>query len=147
MKQLNKTQSVIFLVGGILMVIGAGCCSFMWHSAFFSFVFLLGSFLFAIMQCMQSYDGLNVVIKRLKRIMTVADLLFVLSGIIMVETTNGFMRNIFSGDGGSGYINYITYIYNKWVLLLLIAAILEVYTVHRISYELKKINEDDKDDE
>ena len=29
-------------------------------------------------------------------------------------------------------------IYNKWVLLLLVAAILEIYTMHRISHLLKK---------
>ena len=30
---------------------------------------------------------------------------------------------------------YLTYVYNKWVVF---AAILELYTVHRISNELKK---------
>ena len=33
---------------------------------------------------------------------------------------------------------YLTYVYNKWVVFLLIAAILELYTAHRISNELKK---------
>ena len=28
--------------------------------------------------------------------------------------------------------------YNKWVVLLLIAAFLEIYTVHRIDSEMKK---------
>ena len=38
--------------------------------------------------------------------------------------------------------SYITYVYNKWVLLLLIAAILEVYATHRIDYLLKKQGKD-----
>ena len=38
----------------------------------------------------------------------------------------------------AGYYTYIEYVYNKWVVLLLIAAILEVYTTHRLDSELKK---------
>lgn len=142
MKQLNNTQTFLFLFGGILMVVGAGCCSFLWQSGIFSIVFLVGSVLFAIMQCMQTYEGRDITIRRLKRIMNLSDLFFVLAGIIMVETFNGFMRRLLFEDGGYYYGIYIKYIYNnifnKWVLLLLIAAVLEVYTVHRISHELKK---------
>ena len=29
-------------------------------------------------------------------------------------------------------------VFNKWVLLLLVAAVLEIYTMHRISSELDK---------
>ena len=35
----------------------------------------------------------------------------------------------------------MTYIHNNWVVLLLIAAIIEIYTTHRISNELKKDNQ------
>ena len=40
----------------------------------------------------------------------------------------------------ANYETYITYFYNKWVVFLLIAALLELYTTHRISHELKKEN-------
>ena len=38
----------------------------------------------------------------------------------------------------NGYYQYVTYINNNWVILLLIAAVIEIYTTHRISNELDK---------
>ena len=35
-------------------------------------------------------------------------------------------------------VTYITYFYNKWVMLLLAGAILQLYSTHRISNELQK---------
>ena len=34
--------------------------------------------------------------------------------------------------------NYMAYINNKWVVALLVAAVLELYSINRISYEQKK---------
>lgn len=82
---------------------------------------------------MQAYEGNMLTIKRLKCILNVADLLFVISGILIVDSTYNFLRPAFENQE-----SYITYIYNKWVLLLLIAAILEVYATHRIDYLLEK---------
>ena len=137
MKQLSKIQTAIFILGGVLMVIGAGCFAFAFnHPAlllYTSWMFLLGTCLFSIVQAMQFYEGNSPVVHRLKRIQGIADIFFVLSGISMVDTVYAFMRNWFSN-----YETYITYFYNKWVLFLLIAAVLEIYTTHRISHELKK---------
>ena len=44
------------------------------------------------------------------------------------------MGNVF----GLSQIDYITYIYNKWVLTLLIAAVLQLYSTHIIDSELAK---------
>ena len=96
-------------------------------------MFLAGAVLFSVLQAMQVYEGQSFVIRRLKRLMGLAQLAFVLSGILMVDTVNFFLRPLFSNQ-----LVYIQYVYNKWVVLLLIAAILEVYTSHRISSELKK---------
>ena len=120
MKQLSKIQTIVFLVGGILMVIGAGSYVFMFQRAVMSVVFLVGALCFALMQLEQRYDGQNVVIIRLRRIQLIADVLFILSGILMIDS------------------HYIQYVYNKWIMTLLIAAILEIYTVHRLSSELEK---------
>jgi hypothetical protein len=35
-------------------------------------------------------------------------------------------------------ITYVQYVYQKWVVVLLIAAILQLYSLHRISTELEK---------
>lgn len=138
MKQLNKTQSALFVAGGVLMVIGAGSYAATWMQQVACWVFLTGSLLFTIMQQMQSYEGQNFVIRRLKNIMSFAHLCFVLSGLLMADSAYGFMLRAFSN-----YMDYYTYLYNKWVVLLLVAAILEVYTMHRIDNELKK--EDNSD--
>lgn len=133
MKQLNKLQSTVFLLGGVLMVLGAGAFALLWYQKTACWVFLIGALCFASMQIMQSYEGSNMAIRRLKKIMTLADIFFVLAGMLMVDTCYQFMQNMFGN-----YLTYFAYIYNKWVLLLLIAAILEMYTMHRISAELKK---------
>ena len=137
MKQLSKIQSAIFIAGGILMVVGAGCFAFGFvcpqMMLFTCWVFLLGTVMFSVIQAMQIYEGNSMVIHRLKRIQGIADLFFVLSGISMVDTVYAFARHWFSH-----YETYITYLYHKWVLFLLVAAILELYTTHRISHELKK---------
>ena len=136
MKQLSRIQSVIFLSGGVLMVIGAGCFAFGFiHPQmllYTSWGFLLGTVLFSVIQAMQFYEGTSTVIHRLKRIQGIADIFFVLSGISMVDTVYAFFRHWFANQE-----TYITYFYNKWVVFLLIAALLELYTTHRISHELK----------
>ena len=85
------------------------------------------------MQVSETYEGDNQAVKRLKRIMTFADIFFVLSGLLMVDSAYMFMRDSFTD-----IVSYYNLVYNKWVLLLLVAAILEMYTMHRISAELKK---------
>ena len=127
MKQLSKFQSILFVLGGILMVIGVGCFVVMFKQQIVSWLFLVGTLLFATMQMMQEYKGNNMTISRLKNIMTIADLVFIFSGILMVDNVYGFIRPAFSNAN-----DYVTYLYNKWVVLLLIAAILEIYTMHRI---------------
>lgn len=133
MKQLNTLQSALFLTGGILMVIGAGCFVFMFAQQIVCWIYLLGALLFAAMQVNQAYEGQNPTIKRLKKIMTFADIFFVLAGLLMVDSENMWLRDSFSDP-----VTYFNLIYNKWVMLLLAAAILEMYSMHRIASELKK---------
>ena len=133
MKQLNTLQSALFLTGGILMVIGAGCFVFMFAQQIVCWIYLLGALLFAAMQVNQAYEGQNPTIKRLKKIMTFADIFFVLAGLLIVDSENMWLRDSFSDP-----VTYFNLIYNKWVMLLLAAAILEMYSMHRIASELKK---------
>lgn len=133
MKQLSNIQSALFLFGGVLMVTGVGCYSFLWHQQVACWVFLAGACLFGILQLMQSYEGRSMVIRRLKRIMSLADMLFIFSGMVMVDNAYKLSASLFGS-----YTTYLEAVYNKWVLLLLVAAILEIYTMHRISSELAK---------
>lgn len=136
MKQLNSLQNLIFLAGGALMVIGVAL-------NFFSFqqvaacLFLLGAVCFGGMQMMQTYEGNNVVIRRLRRIMTLADVLFIVSGLLLLEQNYNFLMPLFQKNGMQGMIYYAQYVvHNNWVLVLFVAALLELYTMHRISSEL-----------
>ena len=138
MKKLNNWQNALFLIGGLLMVIGAGCYCFLLAREVVCWLFLAGACLFAVMQMMQTYEGNDPTIKRLKRIQSIADIFFILSGMLMVDTVYHVLVSLFDSNMSAGYYTYIEYVYNKWVVLLLIAAILEVYTTHRLDSELKK---------
>ena len=136
MRPLTRLQSLLFLVGGILMVVGATAFVLMWHREVACWVFLAGAVLFAVIQSMQIYEGNNTTIRRLKKILNVADLFFVLAAILMVDTCHHFLLPLFRNGGSDGYYTYIEYVYNKWVVFLLVAAILEVYATFRISNEM-----------
>ncbi|WP_036911426.1 hypothetical protein [Prevotella sp. FD3004] len=128
MKQLNKTQTMIYLLGAILMTVGAGISLLTWESA--PYIYSIGALGFASMQMLQRYEGQNFNIKRLRRMMLVSDVLFLLAGVLMFANKSNLL--------GLDHIIYIEYVYNKWVLVLLIAAILQLYSMHRIGCELEK---------
>ena len=128
MRQLNRLQTTIFLAGALLMVIGAGASLLNWVLA--PYVYCLGALGFASMQMLQRYDGPSVTIRRLRRIMLLSDLLFLVAGVLMFANRSNFL--------GLDQLTYLQYVYNKWVVTLLIAAILQLYTTHRIDSELRK---------
>ncbi|MBR1388208.1 MAG: hypothetical protein IJ569_01095 [Prevotella sp.] len=128
MRQLNKWQTAVYLLGALLMVVGAGSSILTWRWA--PYVFSVGALGFASMQVLQRYEGKSVVIRRLRRMMLLSDVLFLVSALLMLASQGNFL--------GISYITYIEYVYNKWVITLLIAAILQLYSTHRISHELAK---------
>ena len=128
MRPLSKLQNIIFLVGGLLMVIGAGSSLLMWSWA--PYVFAIGALGFASMQMLQRYEGRNVTIRRLRRMMLLSDVLFLVAALLMFANQGNYF--------GLSHIDYVQYVYNKWVVVLLIAAILQLYSSHRIGHELQK---------
>jgi hypothetical protein len=128
MKQLSKIQQIIYLIGATLMAAGAGMSVLGWTVA--PYLYCVGALCFASMQMLQRYEGTNFTIKRLRRIMLTSDVLFMLAGVFML--TNG--QNVLGLD----HITYIEYVYNKWIIVLLIAAILQLYSLHRLEKELAK---------
>lgn len=143
MKQLNKIETFLFIFGGLMMVAGVGLYVFGVAVKAVSIAFLVGAVLFAVMQTKQTYQGQSTTIKRLKSIMTVADVAFVVAGLLMFENAWHLLyqsvvwRNPDVFDF-QAHTNYMEYINNKWVVALIIAAMLEMYSINRISYELKK---------
>lgn len=137
MRQLDKVQNAIFLGGAFMMVIGVGCVVFGFMPFLMSIVFALGCVLFALMQMSQVYDGNSLTVKRLRRIMVLGDFCFIISGLMVVENVYKVLLPYFC-TSLQGQMFYTQYIHNNWVLFLLIGAVVEIYTTHRIAYELKK---------
>ena len=110
------------------MVIGSGASLLQWTLA--PYIYALGALGFASMQMLQRYEGQNVTIRRLRRIMLLSDVLFLVTAVLMFANQS----NVF----GLSHLTYLQYVYNKWVGTLLLAAILQIYVSHRIDYELRK---------
>ena len=128
MRQLSKLQNIIFLAGGLMMVVGAGTSLLAWSWA--SYIYAIGAICFAAMQLLQRYDGKSFVIRRLRRMMIISDVLFLLAAVLMFANMGNFLH--------LNQVDYLQYVYNKWVIVLLIAAILQLYSSHRIGHELEK---------
>ena len=128
MRQLSKWEGLLMLVGGLLMVVGAGA-----NVLFLSwapYVFAPGALLFVAMQLRQRYEGRDFTIRRLRRIQMISDVLFLVAGLLMMANQQNFL--------GLDQLSYIKYVHNNWVVVLLVAAILQLYTSHRIANELEK---------
>lgn len=138
MKKLNKWQNALFLLGACLMVAGAGMYVFGTGGAA-CWVFAAGAAAFCSMQSLQTYEGSNFTIRRLRRIMLMGNMFFVISALLMIENTYRWLFPYFVKNGIEGYNAYLQYIHNNWVVTLLVAAIIELYTTHRISRELEKM--------
>lgn len=120
MRQLNKLQQILFYVGGVLILVGAVLNPITSDVA--PYVYSVGALLFASMQIYAGYEGDSFVIRRLRRQQVIGALLLVLSGAAMF---------------GKAYdIPYTKH--NEWMVVMVVAALLELYTAFRIPAELKK---------
>ena len=128
MNRLNRLQTIIFLAGGLLMVAGAALGLF--YPALAPYVFGVGAVGFTSMQMLQRYEGTNFTIRRLRRIMLLSDVLFLVAAVLMFASLGNSL--------GIDHITYMQYVYHKWVPVLMIAAVLQLYATHRIDSELAK---------
>ncbi|MCR5270275.1 MAG: hypothetical protein K6D91_04565 [Prevotella sp.] len=128
MKELNKWQAITFQIGAVLLLAGAIGTVFEWQLS--PYVFGVGAIFYTIIQMMQTYEGRNFTIRRLRRIMLFSDLLLLLSAVLLFAT---YGKVPFIDQ-----ITYAQYIHNNWVVVLLLAAILQLYTTVRIDNELIK---------
>ena len=128
MRQLNKWESALMLLGGLLMVVGSGANILLCSWA--PYAFAPGALLFVAMQLRQRYEGRDFTIRRLRRIQMISDVLFLFAGLLMMANQSNFL--------GIDQLSYIKYVHNNWVVVLLVAAVLQLYTGHRIANELEK---------
>ena len=111
-----------------MMVIGSGANIF--AQSWAPYVFGMGTIGFVLMQLKQKYEGSNVALKRLRRMVIISDVCLLLAALLMFAN----MDNLFRLD----VLTYIKYVHNNWVVALLVAAMLQLYTSHRISREILK---------
>ena len=129
MRQLTKTESAIFTIGAVMMVVGCLCFVLMFAAA--PYIYGVGAVAFVIMQLRQRYDGTNFVIRRLRRIVMVSDFLLLFTAVMMFANRSyDFL--------GLDLLTWLQYVHNNWVVTLLIAAVLQLYTAYRIDAELEK---------
>lgn len=140
MRQLSTIQNYILLIGAIMMVAGVGCIVFGIIPKVMSVIFAIGTISFALMQMCQVYEGSNITLKRLRRIMVMANFAFIISGLLMIENVYHFFFP-YIAQTMEGYNNYVHIVHNNWVVALLIGAVLEIYTTQRIAYVMKKEDE------
>ena len=120
MKELSKNQQIIMAIGATLMVIGVGCFVFGFLPKVFSVVFMVGAVCFAIMQMIQaSYDdGKSVTLRRLKRIMIIGDICFILAGLLMLENSFMVLYKFLSWETWlTGYLKCRPRISGPWYIL------------------------------
>ena len=139
MKQLSKIETIIYAIGGLMMALGTGLYVFFIKQDIACIVMLIGAIGFATIQMRQQYLGTNFAIRRLRRIMVIADIGFILAGLFMVEDVYGIIRP-YAVNSIEGYTTYVNIVYHNWVVILLIATVIEFYTIHRIDHLLKENN-------
>lgn len=139
MNNLSKLQCVFLAIGALMMVAGAIVyVAIDSLHVLFSFIFLIGACLYTAMQCQQTYNGNNIAIRRLRRQMVIGDLFLILAGLLMVENSYNFLLPSFIKYLRQGLNSYLIFVVNKWIIALLIGALLQMYSVLRISNELEK---------
>ena len=128
MRQLEKWETALLLAGGLLMVAGSGL--YILLQSWAVYLYAPGSVLFAAMQMRQTYQGRNATVRRLRHIQLLSDVLFLLAALLMIANESNFLP--------LDYLSYVKYVHNNWVIVLMVAAILQLYTGHRIANELEK---------
>lgn len=94
------------------------------------YLFAVGALAYVAMQMQQRYEGDNFTISRLRRIMLMSDILLIaVAALMFADYGNPF---------GLDHLTWVNYIHNNWLVVLLLAAVIQLYTVFRIDSELKQ---------
>ena len=126
MKKLTKLQSAIFAIGAVMLV--AGAVLYLFEPKILApSLYGVGAVCYVSMQWLQSYEGRNLTMKRLRKIQVVSGVFLLFSAILMV--LNRFVYEIFTF--------YRVDIYNYWIIFLFIGVILQLYTILRMDKEIK----------
>ena len=79
---MSKYNSILSGIGAVLLFVGLAIKITNW--VFAPYIYLVGAILFAYVQVMDSYNGNNIIIKRLRRQQILGASILVLTGVIML---------------------------------------------------------------
>lgn len=131
MRQLSSLQLIIMNTGALLIL--ASLLGRLFLPIFpplaYPVVYLAGAMAFGCMQMLQRYEGPSLTIRRLRTIQVTADILLIATGFFMLLPHMGIYH--------IPILNITTW-RNEWLVLLVVAAILETYSLFRLMYELEK---------
>lgn len=113
---MKKINNYIYMIGGLLLVVGAALYITAWSWA--PYLYLIGAFMFGAMQMADRYTGTNWMIRRLRRQQILGAIVLMITGIMM-----------------------LTCKHNEWIVCLLVGCLLELYTAFRIPQEYEKEQE------
>lgn len=110
---MKKIQQVVYIIGGILLVLGASLYITQWTWA--PYLYIIGSFMFGAMQMLERYTGNNIILRRLHRQQLLGAIALMLTGILMITSKH-----------------------NEWILCMFVGCLMELYTAFRIPQEIEK---------
>ena len=122
------------MAGAVLMIVSVAFYMLFIGREVAAWAFLAGGVVYSIGATISNgTDAATLTLRRLQRIQRLSCLLLILAGLLMVDDVYLWLLPLFSN-----YYDFISYVYNKWVLLLLIAALLQLYTSLRMAHEKMK---------
>lgn len=125
MRSLTPFQNLVFQLGGLLLVAGTILPLVPPLAGYAPYVFTSGALMFSPMQLLQRYEGRSFVVRRLRRQQIFAAFLLLVSACLLLMKS--FRLGFVYGE--------------EWKVVLIIAAVIELYTAFRIPHELKKEEE------
>lgn len=147
MSDMSRTNGVMMMLGGMAMVLCSGvimACTLMADQSWIGmvtgvvpFVFLVGAVMYVVAQYGQRVSSTSITVQRLYGIQFLSGICFIVSGLLMIENFCHILQP-FVVKSIDSYYTYIQIVHNNWVVTLLIGAVLQMYTVHRLSSELRK---------
>lgn len=109
----NKLISALYVVGGIMTIVGAAVFITGWTLA--PYIYTIGATMFALAQINTPVRGKSLVIKRLRRQQILGAFFLVVAGVLMVLLHK-----------------------NEWILAFSIGTFIQLYTAFRIPQQEKR---------
>lgn len=125
MKKLTALQTVIYDLGGILLIIGAVLPMFDATRYAAAFVYAAGASMFCTMQMLARYEGQDIAVRRLRRQQLFGAVLLLAAAALMFMSL--YRTGPFQGT--------------EWQMALAIGAVFEIYTAFRLPQALKASGE------